>query len=595
MPNSPHTRRPDRHLAAGLLLLAAGLSAGLSGCASEASGPAELTTDPAARTTALTLGDFRNSTYIPAPSTPAASAPDTATPPSLATGPLSRPSKRVAATNAGTPSQNPALDNVSVLEGPTPAASARPAAAASAPATPQSPTTTPSTPNPTPSAASAPVPSASTPIAPSGRVVGQSPNLANAPAVPSASSTTANPTPPPTPLPPRPNPSMSAVSIEGDPNIVMRAGPPPAPSDGAVPIGGAVTIEAMVGQVNGKPIYSSKVLGTLDEKLAADAVKLSDDRKRWIASAGSDILSNLKPQMEQELLLAEARSILSPDERKGLIFFLTTLRQNLVSELGGSQEAANARLSEREEGSLDLKVSNQRDLALLQLIYQRYIIPRVNVSWRDVQLQYERDHDRFHHPAVAKFTMVWVSRTNSLQVERVTSELQKGTPLAELAADRRLNEYMSDGKPGFEKIVGDGGLEKTSIIAFAPINAAAQKLHPGEIAGPIEFKAGGDPTVAWIRLDELAPPTDQSLDDVQLMLYRELRQRRLEAEVNRYFLRLKDRGAKTDEDELAARLVTIAAQRYFDRRTADTIPPANDAPPAAPLGTSIATPAAPGK
>lgn len=363
---------------------------------------------------------------------------------------------------------------------------------------------------------------------------------------------------------PKLNPTMSSDAGETG-KVTLTPGAPDAAKPGAGSSGREVVVDSLVGQINGKPIYASKILSDMDARLSAEAEKAQGNGRSWQRESASAILAQLKGQIEQELLLSEARSVLSPEERRGLLFFLSNIRENLISQTGGSEQLANRKFADQEQGSLDLKAANERDLALLQLIYQRYILPRVNVSWRDVQVEYERQFAKYNPAGTATIRMIWVESKQAETIEQVKQAL-KAKPFAEVAADGKLNDFIAS-RGGKLEIKLDGRTPAESkLVPFEEMNTAAQGLAAGTFTGPINFRDDrGRSLAGWVMLESVKQEPGQKLEDVQLELYRELKQRKLEQEARRYFERIKDKGTRTDELEMTARLVSIASQRYLER------------------------------
>jgi hypothetical protein len=366
--------------------------------------------------------------------------------------------------------------------------------------------------------------------------------------------------------PTRLNPGMAVAATPDQPEGVTISPGAPAgpPSPAAKPAGRPIVVDALVGQINGKPVYASQFLEEFEARFTAQAVENKDTPRLWQRDAVAAVRTKLQNETVQELMLAEARSVLSPEERRGLLFFLSNIRENLVSQSGGSAEAANARLAEMEEGSLDIRARNERDLALLQMIYQRFIIPRVNVSWRDVQVEYDRQFLRFNPLGTATVRMIWAEARDTAKVSQITSDLAS-KPFADVASDRALNLFLpsSGGKYEFELEGRD--IKDAKPFKQAELNTLFTSLSPTTVGGPITYR---DPdrnrdVTAWMLVEKLDRPAGKTLQEAQLDLYRELRTRKLDEESRRFVLRIKEKGTATSEEEMIARLVNIAAQRFF--------------------------------
>ncbi len=395
--------------------------------------------------------------------------------------------------------------------------------------------------------------------------------------------------------PARLNPGMAVASTPDSPEgVSIRPGAPDAPpSPSARPAGKPVIVDALVGQINGKPVYASQFLDEFEARFTAQAAENKDSPRVWQRDAVSAVRNKLQNETVQELMLAEARSVLSPEERRGLLFFLSNIRENLVSQSGGSAEAANARLAEMEEGSLDIRARNERDLALLQMVYQRFILPRVNVSWRDVQVEYERQYERFNPLGKATVRMIWADPRDTAKIEQIKNQLAS-KPFAEVASDRGLNAFLPSDGGKYELELTGREIKDVKPFKFAELNTLFASLTEKVPAGPVTYRDTEQrrDVTAWMVLERVDRPESQTLKQAQLELYRELRTRKLDEESRRFVSRIKEKGTATSEDEMIAKLVNIAAQRFFLPVVNAPATPAG-AGGGAPASSSSASPVAP--
>ncbi len=400
-----------------------------------------------------------------------------------------------------------------------------------------------------------------------------------------------------TPGRPRLNTAMASSIGQDQPgagNVVATPGSPQGViQNGAQPTSAPVTVDALVGQINGKPVYASAVLSDLDARLSASAEKMKESPTAWNRDATVGIFSKLKNDIDQELLLQEARSVLSPEERKGLFAFLANVRENLIREQGGSEQEANQRLMSTEDLTLDLKAQNERDVALIRMVYQRFIIPRVNISWRDVQVEYERNSEKYNPGGTVVLRMIWVPKKDPAVVQAAKDALA-ARGFEEVAGDAKINDFSASSKGIIESRFKGADHAAAPLLAFDELDKAVRKLSVGQSEGPIEFRSGRTDYLGWVKLEAINREKAVTLADAQLDIYRSLRQRRLQAEAERFFQRIREKGARTDEIEMTSRLLTVAQQRYLGRTNV------TPAPTQSPAGsttapTSSASPSAPAK
>ncbi len=313
-------------------------------------------------------------------------------------------------------------------------------------------------------------------------------------------------------------------------------------------------LDAKVGDVNGKPIFTSSFFAPIEDRLIAEAQRLPINE--WRGSTGRVIAQRLDGIIADELLRAEALAALSPTQRVGLQAFLSNFRNNLLSENLGSSQLATRRIQQREGMTLDEALKQKEVDTLVQLTLIREINRRVNVSWRDIKQRYERDIDEFAPPPTAVLRVIRAFKDDAEKVEQIESRLGAGEDFTAIAADSALNTYNPD-QDGLLRKQLEGSFEETAFFGPEPLNTAAQALQLGERAGPIELGS----SVYWIMLVDMQQES-VSLYDAQLKIQRDLTYERREEAKRQYFERLEERARVSTRDQVLMRLFEIAEQRY---------------------------------
>lgn len=351
--------------------------------------------------------------------------------------------------------------------------------------------------------------------------------------------------------------------IVGSPNVpaptTERAAASTPPERGASGSSSAATdvvfVDAMVGQINGRPVYATEFLRPIESRLRAEARTMS--RAEWLRSAQGQIRSALFEKMRDEILLAEFETSLTPVQRQGVLAFMEDLRSTLISENFGSEELATRRLSEEEGLTVDEKVRIMRDRELIRAQVRKALSDRVYVSWREVVQQYERDAERAAPPGRAALRMIQVPSSDTARVERVRAALAAGEPFADVAT--RESAFNPTGGGLYEISISAPTYAEGAIFRDETLNNAARALSVGQTSEPF---AWNDNTV-WLLLESYVRPPARTLYEQQLAILNELRQRRLNEEERRYFTQLLQRASVSDINEMERRLVEIAAQRYL--------------------------------
>lgn len=376
---------------------------------------------------------------------------------------------------------------------------------------------------------------------------------------------------PPTPASTRPVPPAAPSTPPAPPTpptpIVTRVGPPPQPNPKSVGTDQIVVIDALVGQVNGKPVFASDILEPLDGALRAAADRATD-ANAWRRSAAELIIKELRRRIEDELILAEARRGLSPEQKQGLFRFLEQVQQSLVSGSRGSSVAADEQLRESTGRSLKQEAQDRLDRELILKELRDRVVPRVVISWRDIQQEYERSYDKFNPPAVATLRLITVAGAPDAEAaQAITAQLASGTPFPTLAADKRNDFNAAEGGKLIAKF--SGAYAEGDFSAIKEINDAARTLSIGQVAGPFTYTtktSRGDVTrTAWVYLERIDKPEGVSLYDAQLAIDGDLREKRTSAEMARYFDQLRKRGNVSRIELMGEQLMIIATDRYAPR------------------------------
>lgn len=346
-------------------------------------------------------------------------------------------------------------------------------------------------------------------------------------------------------------------------DIGTLIGPPPDPSP-TPPLALAqtepVVLDSLVGQINGRPVYASEFLGPLGASLRGLALETKDENA-WRAKAAESIYKVLKRRLRDELLITESQSSFTPEQKKGLLHFVQAIREDLVSNAGGGAAvAADEAYRERKEGQgrgLDEEVKSELDQEMVRLQVRTKVIPLANVSWRDVQLEYNRRYAEFNPPATAMFRVIYIPDSKPDVLSEFTRRIEAGEGFAPLASLPE-NDFLSKEGGQWARQFGRGFAEGI-FFQDREYNDAAHQLRPGQTSPPIHIKN----RTAWVHLDGINSPPGKPLYDVQVRLYNELREERLQEEAERYVTRLENKGSFSDVQSMVRRLLAIAHERYF--------------------------------
>ncbi|MCB9838955.1 MAG: peptidyl-prolyl cis-trans isomerase [Phycisphaeraceae bacterium] len=318
---------------------------------------------------------------------------------------------------------------------------------------------------------------------------------------------------------------------------------------------GQVMIDSVVGQINGKPVFASEFFSPIDARLSAEARTKAP--AEWIQSAQKQIRDRLRDEVRDELLLAEFESSLTVEQRSGLLYWVSQLRENLVSESRGSEELLSRKLREEEGLTIDEKVEAERRAEFIQEQFRRILRDKAYVAWRDVVLQYRQDEAVYQPAPTAHLRMISVSESDPGAVDRVTAALGAGEDFAEVAS--RESGFNRAGGGAYDIELTGEDYASSRIFNPEPLNEAAVGLRPGGVAGPIAYGSG---RLAWIRLDSIET-SETSLYEAQLAIRDALVHQRLLEEQEKYFQSLVNRSSLSPIQDMERRLLDIASTRYL--------------------------------
>lgn len=354
---------------------------------------------------------------------------------------------------------------------------------------------------------------------------------------------------------PEPPPTAPQRPVAQDPAPAPPAGTGPARAPVLSPSGSGALVDALVGQVNGAPIYASDFFQPMDARLRAEASKMP--RRDFMRFAAREIASALRDKVRDELLLAEFQASLTPQQRQGIVAFVQQLQDNIVAENLGSANLAERRLQESEGLSLEQKIRAERDRELIRVQVQRALVSRVQVSWRDVEREYERNLGSYVPDAKVRLRMIWIAADDAEKRARVEGALGEGRPFVEVATEE--SDFLPTQGGLFEVSTRGAQYRDAVLLAQEDLNAAATSLEQGETAGPIEWEN----RLVWIHLESIEAPEGTTLYDEQLAIFGQLRAERLAEEEQRYFNDLINRASVSDLETMVIRLLQIAEQRYL--------------------------------
>ncbi|MEY4117524.1 MAG: hypothetical protein RLZZ116_852 [Planctomycetota bacterium] len=322
-----------------------------------------------------------------------------------------------------------------------------------------------------------------------------------------------------------------------------------------VPPGGLWPVDALVGQVNGRPVFADEFFGPIEDQLRQIAA--NPDRVAGREQFVRTIRGYFKQTVDSELIVAEAESQLSPEQQQGVLAWLKSMQEATIAERGGSRAAAEASLQAEEDKTLDEFMQQRREVSLaLRLLNQR-IEPRAIVSWREVEQAYQRDAKIYNPPSQVRIGRIKLDAVaDAAKIERVRALVKEGKKFSEIAKELDLSEggvWQASELPA-------GGVQALPLADG--VLSRLKPLQPDQVSEELVQKEG---FVVWFAIMEISQPRARSIydRDLQLAITRQIQDVRRAIERQRYIASLRSRWVTDDIVEMEERLVGFALERYW--------------------------------
>lgn len=327
-------------------------------------------------------------------------------------------------------------------------------------------------------------------------------------------------------------------------------------SQGARPLGPGESwpIEGLVGQLNGRPLFADEFFEPIEDEIIA--LVAARDRAEADRILRELVRRRFARTVDNELVIAEAESQLSPEQQEGLFAWLRSFQEETIAERGGSRAAAEASLEGEGAMSLEEFMQEQRDEVLVRQLMRDRITPRVIVSWRDVVQEYDRRFAEFNPAPTIRIGRIRLSTgADAERIALVRTRIAEGKDFPSIATELGV----ADG--GFWE---QFGLPPEGVKGLQLSDAIKQRidgLAVGAVSEPIEQRE----FISWLSVLSIEQGTKRSLYDmdVQLGLERELMSRREFFERDRYLNTLRSRWTSDDLGRMEAKLIEIAVSRYL--------------------------------
>jgi parvulin-like peptidyl-prolyl isomerase len=371
---------------------------------------------------------------------------------------------------------------------------------------------------------------------------------------------------------PKPSPGVSPLVQQAVPSPGA-----PAPAAGSVaeapapstqPTAGSPTgyqvVGTVVATVNAKPIFADKVLATLERELAAEAHKYGPREFRAVAQ--QDIAAEIQKRVDGQLAVEQANAMLSQDAKNQADVFAQVWRRQQITTAGGSEAIARQRALDQGQ-SFDELVKEQYDTALVQLYYEQYIRPKIQVTASDMRRYYEENlQTDFSTHAEARYRLIRIDFARSggpekaaEKADRIIKDLKAG-----VAFEQEARTYNDD--PMLMQSGGDMGWMQKGSYKFDKVEDAVWALQPHQFTDhPIEVSDPNTGSAFYIAyLEDRRGGNVQPFDSpvVQERIKSKLFSRQFQELLTKERQRLQERAAIEIIPNGLETAVDMAMQRY---------------------------------
>ena len=314
------------------------------------------------------------------------------------------------------------------------------------------------------------------------------------------------------------------------------------------------TVDALVGQINGRPVYASKFLQPLEDRIMRIVSEMP--RAQAQQEIARVVVDRFQQQVNSELVIAEAESMLTPENQQGVLAWLKDVQEQTTAAYGGNRTAATRSLEQQFGMTMEQYLNERRDEALANQLLQRRIEPRTIVSWRDVEREYAANEAEFNPQPTITVGRIAVRSADEAKVKDVGDRLAAGeafSAVAEAAGVQQGGAWRDFKLP-------EGGLAQLDDLN-PDVRTALLAVEPGKATPPLKQ---GSSTV-WFTILASTKGETRSIFDarLQLLLRASIAERRSVRERMRYLNGLRQRWISQNIQTMQDRLVRIAWDRYL--------------------------------
>lgn len=356
--------------------------------------------------------------------------------------------------------------------------------------------------------------------------------------------------------------ARSDTPTPADPSPKTPAANPPAPPTRPVlgeSSGQYMTLGGIAAEVNGTPIYATKIIAFLDRPLREKAKQL--DMQNYQRQALDLIRKTRMNFVQEELAYAAAQKNLDPDDRRLAEAATMMWRIRQITQAGGSLELARRAAMNDPDQPMDFdeKTEQQSRRQLIELYYQKKIFPKLQVSAADIREYYAHNIDKeftTNDEVSFRLLKVEIEKTGgkAAALTKITEKWKRAKAGEDFTAmaRRENDETMFAGEKPFDIA--------PASFSIAPVREALTKLKVGEVSDILEDRGAFYIVKIEKRVEGRVTPFEES--GVQERIRNRLKQMQYAALMDQAQQKLLKEAIVLVTPEMEAITLDMAMQRY---------------------------------
>jgi hypothetical protein len=383
-------------------------------------------------------------------------------------------------------------------------------------------------------------------------------------------------------------PSMASSSRRAGSNttVMLPSQRPVIRAATTPPTGTNLAVAALLGTVNGKPLFVQDVLRPVQTQLK-NAAAISKTRGFFQQQAEESIARELRLKIDDILFLAKAKRYLNKDDMREVAAVVAARKAKIIAQYMGSEQLADRAL--RQQGSsLDKKLHAVRNQTIIGMYLNRTVYPKLvstrrqlwhyyqahiakytqhasvdlyTITYRVIN-QWPRDpHDPTHtqplaHPS--KSQIAAARRKALAYCNKLESEIRHGANFALLAENNSSDPAADNGGHWPDTRRGELSNPLIEKIAFS--------LKPHTMAPPVLIKNKTNPrgdAVVIIRVGTATRHHVSSFGQVQAQIAQKLRQRMYSHYMREYQRGMYDNASTKAMADMVLTATEVATSLYY--------------------------------